>query len=654
MYKIYTEGNYFIIASADETFYGHKKEVLVDKNNKNRTFYRIFNVKDWKNSTSLNISDIFKKDGSPYTQNEWETFYTDNTGNFNSGAVIAPQISDALNNATNPSSTNPFATLLDVGVKNINEVKVEPNGLLSITFTKADNTTATIITTKSVLDIKYNVLNYSALSSILDQELYDFAYVRQSQGIKWLPGSLGGTYYGAGLYMWNGSTWVEDKTNIYQEIDSILNSKADTSEVSSTTLLELSGEIEINIDNTKFNFPSGSGIIVNNSVFPAIRTKVSWSSFTAETTPFLLTSTNTFLAIDISGNLVKTQDLQAVHDTSDYIIVGWVEHTNGTIERVGTEPYYSLNLGQQFQQFLETLGAFNVEGNEVLANGTNLKLNISAGTIVDNGLGFTQNIKSPNHYTSNAINQIQFRYFYRDGAGDWVNNLPLVSDVNVHNYDNGSGTLQIIPSGKWLLQRVFYYAPFGYLDIYHSQDYYNSAEEALDAYNRGGFEDNDYISYDIPVAIIVVKHSATDLSNASDCIIRKVSSSKLGGSGVSSGEVNTASNVGTSGIGLFKQKIGVDLEFKKVNAGSNKITITDDTVNNKVDINVNEANFTNIPQSTITNLTTDLSNKQNTLVSGLNIKTINGISLLGSEDIVISSGGVTFTEVVRLQTILNN
>jgi hypothetical protein len=50
-------------------------------------------------------------------------------------------------------------------------------------------------------------------------------------------------------------------------------------------------------------------------------------------------------------------------------------------------------------------------------------------------------------------------------------------------------------------------------------------------------------------------------------------------------------------------------------------------------------------QSTITNLTTDLASKQATLVSGTNIKTINGASILGSGDIVISGGGegTTFT-----------
>jgi hypothetical protein len=57
------------------------------------------------------------------------------------------------------------------------------------------------------------------------------------------------------------------------------------------------------------------------------------------------------------------------------------------------------------------------------------------------------------------------------------------------------------------------------------------------------------------------------------------------------GEANTASNVGTGGVGVFKQKTGVDLEFKKINAGSSKVTITDDTGNSEVDIDIAEANI---------------------------------------------------------------
>lgn len=61
---------------------------------------------------------------------------------------------------------------------------------------------------------------------------------------------------------------------------------------------------------------------------------------------------------------------------------------------------------------------------------------------------------------------------------------------------------------------------------------------------------------------------------------------KLVLAGAGAGEDNTASNVGTGGVGVFKQKTGVDLEFKNINAGSPAITIIDDAGDNEVDIDV--------------------------------------------------------------------
>lgn len=69
---------------------------------------------------------------------------------------------------------------------------------------------------------------------------------------------------------------------------------------------------------------------------------------------------------------------------------------------------------------------------------------------------------------------------------------------------------------------------------------------------------------------------------------------------ISDGEANTASNVGTAGVGVFKQKTGVDLEFKKINAGSAKITVTDDVGDDEVDIDLGSVDFSDLNTKTHT------------------------------------------------------
>ena len=59
--------------------------------------------------------------------------------------------------------------------------------------------------------------------------------------------------------------------------------------------------------------------------------------------------------------------------------------------------------------------------------------------------------------------------------------------------------------------------------------------------------------------------------------------------GPAGGEANTASNVGTAGVGLFKQKSGLDFQFKNLNSGSSKITLVNST--DTVDVDVDSSTF---------------------------------------------------------------
>jgi len=75
--------------------------------------------------------------------------------------------------------------------------------------------------------------------------------------------------------------------------------------------------------------------------------------------------------------------------------------------------------------------------------------------------------------------------------------------------------------------------------------------------------------------------AGTNVSLSSDANTITISST-----GGGSGETNTASNVGAGGVGVFKQKTGADLEFKNINSGEG-ISVTNDAGNDEIDVAVN-------------------------------------------------------------------
>ncbi|MCR9265931.1 MAG: hypothetical protein NXH86_17395, partial [Flavobacteriaceae bacterium] len=98
-----------------------------------------------------------------------------------------------------------------------------------------------------------------------------------------------------------------------------------------------------------------------------------------------------------------------------------------------------------------------------------------------------------------------------------------------------------------------------------------------------------------------------------------------------SGQTNTASNVGAGGVGAFARKTGADLEFKNINAGSNKVTVTNDVANDEIDIDINEANIT-ITESQISDLSHTVDTDDQTLSEVLSEGNSAGTSITNVTD----------------------
>lgn len=67
-----------------------------------------------------------------------------------------------------------------------------------------------------------SVENYSSLPNAEDS-IDTFIFAKNSQGTKWLPGGLGGTFYSKGLYYSNGVEWIFGGDIPYQATQSEVN-----------------------------------------------------------------------------------------------------------------------------------------------------------------------------------------------------------------------------------------------------------------------------------------------------------------------------------------------------------------------------------------------------------------------------------------------
>lgn len=352
------------------------------------------------------------------------------------------------------------------------------------------------------------------------------------------------------------------------------------------------GQLSINkTDPTKFDIAEGVAIFVDNWTDPEnpTRSVLSFNSMSGISPEFLETEAESYIYINSSGEIVQRTTEVFGEEERTLVYLGWVSHVDNTeIDAVFSEPRTIVSPKNTLYDFLNAFGPFNIEGNEYAPAGNNLKLKRSAGKTFDADANYETSPMSPNIIVTDAANPVEIIYYYRDENGEWVNNNAPVENVDPNHYDTGTGLAEV-PTGKWTIQPVMFYAPWGTTDIQYGQRVYDTyAEARADIWT--GVQLNPYNSrWDTFRGWLFVKQGATDLSDPEQAVF--VSAGKLGlvsisSGGGSGGEANTASNIGSSGIGVFHDKLGVDLRFRKLNPNSSKLSITLDTTNKKIDFDV--------------------------------------------------------------------
>ena len=531
MYKIYKKNNYIVIdddMSAPEWYLA--KDILVQEIVENVS-YEIFGILpklgNFTNQLLHNviIPDILKEDGSPYTPTEWVDFYTVNTGFF-----------FEITNRGGTSGIIPENQFVD---------------------------------------------NYSSLPNPTTT-LHQIWVCQNSEGIQWLPGSLGGTYYPEGVYISDGTKWIYHKDN-YQATQSEVNSGIVSTKWISPFTFE-----NANKWNTKQStLVSGTNIKTINGVGLLGSGDLSVTSVTNLTTS--QSSTNVIINSDTGtdGVIALGNGVNAGVSLNDFT----------TIEKSKLSGISNGATVNSVDSFL--LDRNNHTGTQLTSTISDFNDKLDDITLIKaNNLSDLSNIVTAktNLLLENVDNTSDINKPISTATQTSLNlKANLLSPTFTGTVSGITATMVGAPNGSGNSTGV------------------NTGDNAVNTL-YSGLVSNATHTGDVT--------GATTLTIANNV----VSNAKLAQMGANTFKANnTGSTANATDITVAQAKI--------------LLAISNTDVSGLGTLATQSGTFTSIPQVNITNLTTDLASKQATLVSATNIKTINGNSLLGSGDLIISGGG---------------
>jgi hypothetical protein len=284
-----------------------------------------------------------------------------------------------------------------------------------------------------------------------------------------------------------------------------------------TTGLNQGGLLTINTDAAKFNLSAGFGYVVNGHSDPdnTTYTKVTWTAKIANVIPNLATQKQTYVAIDINGDLFLTNVPLTATQRRNYIRIGVLIHLNNSaVTYIDNQPTVNIEIGGQVQDILEALGFRSLSGNRVFPVSNNLKIKKELGRVFKSGANFDNLTTQPHSFTLAAQEPITFRYRTQTGAegSDITNITPAIYDLN--------GTITTVGSTATLatIQRVYIFQD-GVVRIQPGQRVFTTLNAAITALNSDVFvTDLDIAENGLYLGAIVLTRNTVDLSNISQAI----------------------------------------------------------------------------------------------------------------------------------------
>jgi len=272
----------------------------------------------------------------------------------------------------------------------------------------------------------------------------------------------------------------------------------------------LSGwQLSINaLNNNKFDISAGSGIITDFTDLTGVQPEVkqTLSPLLSLTPQFLLTHPASYIAFDKDLNVVQSSSPFTNEDRRTLMILGSVIHSNNININVTNEikaPIVAPT--NQLHDFMLAIGALNLIGNEIVPNGNNLSINITAGTVWKMGISASNQL-NPHQLNFPLRTAPQFTYRLRNST-----EYPASSLLDPTNYDLNGVRTTLSNNNRWSIQR-FYLFQSGLVRAQYGQAEYSSYQNALNALLSEPFATEQNIKDNgLLIARVIMKKTCVDL-----------------------------------------------------------------------------------------------------------------------------------------------
>lgn len=345
-------------------------------------------------------------------------------------------------------------------------------------------------------------------------------------------------------------------------------------DVSSTGVYEFAGLSAIT-GGTTFNVGAAKGWIVTNTdgstTNPDVK-HIVFSGITGATVTDIANSYITYVLLNSNGDMYQQTTFPTCQQRRENIFLGKIAHIDKTVvTTVLSQPDQILSPVSQLRDMFRPIPLIN-DGVYVQANGANLNINTSSGTLYGLGINFTNSDLSPDRILVSA--QIPATFRYRTQTGGTSADVTLIDPTN---YDVG-GIITPVPGGigskNATNQRVFLLQN-GEIRVQYGQAVYPGVVEAVAAAQTESYIIFPGFKTDaILIGIICVERNCISLLDTTSSRILTVSkfgdvAGAAGGQSVTTLQIayDNSTNpeiVTNSTLGAVTLKNGISIESSNV------------------------------------------------------------------------------------------